>query len=134
MPVLANNTSLTSGNKQEQEPQNLTLQIKYHFRISQAMLSMWPCKNTSHIEHYFLQPHPQKLITEFAKRWNTTNTKPFGPIVMIRQSEIWNISQIIFITLSSGNCTSVQLWCPFTSLYKVCRKRHILISLGRFLE
>jgi len=40
MPVLANNTSLTSGNKQEQEPQILTLQIKYHFRISQAMLSM----------------------------------------------------------------------------------------------
>jgi len=66
------------------------------------------------------------------------NIKPLGPIIMIcgsRNMETYQSNQHL-ITLSSGKCTSVQLCCPFTSLYKVWQKERgiFFTSLGRFLE
>ncbi len=47
---------------------------------------------------------PIKVKTRIANRWETTNSKPLGPIIiMMRQSETQsNNSQIIFITLFSA--------------------------------
>jgi hypothetical protein len=51
-----------------------------------AVLSMWPCKNISHIPGLFIylfklffnSTHKTKIGT--ANRWHTTKTKPRGPI------------------------------------------------------
>ncbi len=40
-----------------------------------------------------------KTETRTANRWGTTNSKPPGPIIMMRQSETLSCSWIIFITL-----------------------------------
>jgi len=44
----------------------------------------------------FRNPTPMSE-TETANRWETTNSKPAGPIIMIGQSETWTSSQTIFI-------------------------------------
>jgi hypothetical protein len=47
--------------------------------------------------------------------WETIDSKPPGPIIMIDQSETGSSSQIILITIFSGKCYFV----PFTSLSKL---------------
>jgi hypothetical protein len=58
----------------------------------------------SFVKYFFFQPtHKTKTVT--ANRWETTNSKAIGRIIiMIGQSETWSSSPITFITLFSGSC------------------------------
>ncbi len=49
------------------------------------------------IHFFFNLTHKSKTGT--ANRWETTNSKPLEPIIMIGQSERGSTSQILFITL-----------------------------------
>ncbi len=69
---------------------------------SPVVLSMWPCKNISHIQLLFTFSCnlTHTIETETAKRWETTDGKPPGRIIMIGQSETGGrSSEIVFITL-----------------------------------
>jgi hypothetical protein len=55
--------------------------------------------------------HGTETETETANRWETTNSKPLGLIIMIGQSQTGTNSQIIFIALFS--LTGAQLCCTF---------------------
>jgi hypothetical protein len=56
--------------------------------------------------YFFSNPtHKTKIGT--ATRWETTNSKPHGPIIMIGQSETMSSSQIISITVFAGRCTAL---------------------------
>ncbi len=56
--------------------------------------------------------------TETANRWETTNSKPAGPIIMIGQSETWTSSQTIFIYSLLWQVHVFDV--PFTSQSKLC--------------
>jgi hypothetical protein len=53
-----------------------------------------------------------------AKRWETTKSKPLGPIIIMGQSEIQGSNQIIFITLLRE---MLHFTTPFISLSKLCK-------------
>jgi hypothetical protein len=53
---------------------------------------------------YCFPTSPSKLKTGTANTWETTNSKPPRPIIMIGWSVTGNSSQIIFVTLFSGRC------------------------------
>ncbi len=59
------------------------------------------------------QQPPIKTKTETANRWETTNSKPPEPIIMIDQSEIGNSSEIIFVALFSKRLLGFAV--PFNS-------------------
>jgi hypothetical protein len=60
-----------------------------------------------------------KNKTGTANSWETTNSKPPGPVIMIGQSQTGSGSQIIFITLFF--CQGLVFAVPFTSLSKLCK-------------
>jgi hypothetical protein len=64
---------------------------------------------TSKFSYLLFCTPTHKTETETANRWETTNSQPLAPIIMIRQSETRSNSQILFITLFSG----AQLCCTF---------------------
>ncbi len=66
--------------------------------------------------------------TESASTWETTNSKPPGPIVMIGQSETGRSNQIIFITLFSCRCTALLGLFPTLASVETCRGKPILLS------
>ncbi len=75
-------------------------------RASPTVLSMQPCRSS-----YLLFCNPtHKTETGTANRWGTTNRKPPGPIIMIRQSETLSSSRIIFSALF---CACPRRCCPF---------------------
>jgi hypothetical protein len=47
-----------------------------------------------------------------ANGWQTTNSKPPGPIIVIEESKIGNSSKIIFIILLSSRCTALLRFLP----------------------
>ncbi len=51
---------------------------------------------------------PMKTKTGTANRWQTTDSKPPGPGIMMGQSETLSSSHIIFITLFSAGCCTVN--------------------------
>ncbi len=55
----------------------------------------------------FFATSPMKL--KLANKWESTNSKPPGPIITIGQLETGTSSQIQFITLFYGRCTP---WLP----------------------
>ncbi len=66
--------------------------------------------------------------TRTANRWEITNSKPLGPIIMIGRSETRSSSQIIFIKLSLA---SVRLCCAFYQRQQTLQKcwiKTILLS------
>jgi hypothetical protein len=65
----------------------------------------------------FCNPAQKNERSGTVYRWETNNSKPPGPILMIGQSKIGNSSQIIFIALFSGRFTALAV--PFTSLSKL---------------
>jgi hypothetical protein len=69
---------------------------------------------------FFSNPS-HKITAGIANRWETTNSKPPGRIIMIDQSETWSSSEIIFITLFSSR--GVRLCCAyvFVSLSTVAK-------------
>jgi hypothetical protein len=58
--------------------------------------------NPSLVIYSFFCTLPIKIET--ANKWELTNSKPLGPIIMNNQSEPGSSSQIIFPTLFSGMC------------------------------
>jgi hypothetical protein len=83
-------------------------------------------KYFSHPSLVFCKPI-YKTKTETANRWETTNSKPPGPIIMIGQSETGSSSQIIFITLFSGRYTTSL--CLFKqTVQQKCLAKTILLS------
>ncbi len=57
---------------------------------------------------YLVFSHPTHITqTGTANRWETTNSKPPGPITMIDRSKTGSSSQIIFTTLFSGRCSTL---------------------------
>ncbi len=97
------------------------------FSASPVVLSMWPCKNISHI-HYLLFSKPtHKSKTRTVNRSENTISKPLGPIIMIGQSETENCSHITFGTLFGQVLGFVV---PFTRLSKLhkCWTKTILLS------
>jgi hypothetical protein len=64
---------------------------------------------TSKFSYFFFAPPTHKTETETANRWETTNSQPLAPLIMIGQSETRSNSQILFITLFSA----AQLCCTF---------------------
>jgi hypothetical protein len=56
----------------------------------------------SHIQVYFFPTPPIKLKVGLQTKWETTNSKPPGPIIMIGQSETGSNRHIKFIPLFSG--------------------------------
>jgi hypothetical protein len=72
--------------------------------------------------------HTCKTETGTANRWETTNSKPLGPIIMTGRSETPSSSQIIFITLffAGGQCccTFYQPWQPA----QLCEAKTIFLS------
>ncbi len=124
--------------------------IKYYFtqtsfKASPVVLSMWPYKN------YFSHPSfgyllfsnlTHKTKIKNANMWETTNSKPPGPIIMVawsetrkqQQSVAAGVSQIISVwTLSLAG---VSLCCAVSSLSKLCKKmlgqNHFAESTGMF--
>jgi hypothetical protein len=87
-----------------------------------VVLSMWPCKNISHIQVLFTFScnFTHSIETETANRWETTNSKPPGRIIMIGQSETQEEEAVrwdcIYYTLLYHSFVA-----PFTSLSKVCK-------------
>jgi hypothetical protein len=76
---------------------------------------MSACKNipsrSSLVIYFFATPTHEEAET--ANKWETTISKPHGPIVMIGQSEVGISSQIIFITLFSCRCKALlRLYQP----------------------
>ncbi len=74
--------------------------------------STWPCKTISHILVSSILFHnlTHKTKTGTANSWETTNSKPPGPIIVIGQSETMSSYHIISIILFSSRCTA--LLCP----------------------
>jgi hypothetical protein len=97
-------------------------------RASPAVVTMWK-KFTSKFSYLLFFSNPtHQTRTWTANRWETTNSKPPGQIIMIDQSEIESDSQIISITLFSDKA-GVSLWCPqLTGLSKVCRTKIFWLS------
>jgi hypothetical protein len=60
---------------------------------------------------HFCNP-TDKTELGIANRWETTNSKPRGPIMMIGQSKIGNSNRSIFITLLSSRCTPLLRYLP----------------------
>jgi hypothetical protein len=77
------------------------------------------------IHLFFNLTHKTKTGT--ANRWETTNSKPLGPIIMIGQSETGSSSQILFITLV---WQVLGFAVPFTNLSRLqkCWAKTILLS------
>jgi hypothetical protein len=74
---------------------------------------------------FFNPTHQNKTGT--ANRWETTNSKPPGPITMIGQSQTGSGSQIIFITLFFWQ--GLDFAVPFTSkVVQKCWAKTILLS------
>ncbi len=75
--------------------------------ISHPSFSYLPFSNLTH-----------QTETEIANRWETTNSNPHGPIIMIRESETGRKSQIIFMTLFFWNVLgTLQCFVPATAKY-----------------
>jgi hypothetical protein len=98
------------------------MKVFAYVRASPAVLSMRPCNEKSFTSTFsdlpFCNP-TRKTKTGTSNRWGTTNSKPWGPIIMISQSKTLGSSQIIFITLFSVGaqcCVAV----PFSSNHKLC--------------
>jgi len=68
------------------------------------------------IHLFFNLAHKTKTGT--ANRWETTNSKPLGPIIMIGKSETGSSSQILFITLV---WQVLGFAVPFTNLSRLCK-------------
>jgi hypothetical protein len=77
------------------------------FVIMLRLLVLEDLKRCS-LQEYF--SHPSLFIYFFptttwtANRWETTNSIPTGPIIMVGQTKTGSSCQIIFITLFSGRC------------------------------
>jgi len=108
-------------------------------RASPAVLSMQPSKLffTSKFSYLLFCNPTHKTETGIANsRCRTTNIEPPGRIIMIRQSETLNSSQIIFITLF---CAGAQQRCCATATSVIMLSqndfpgpnRHNLTSLHR---
>jgi hypothetical protein len=68
---------------------------------------------------FFFSTSTYKIKIANAKRWETTNNKPLGPIIMIAQLKIGNNSRVIFITFFYGTCWAWQVLdfdVPFIAL------------------
>ncbi len=74
---------------------------------------------TSNFSYLPFSNPTHKNKTGTANRWETTNSKPPGPIIMIGQSQTGNGSQIIFISLFVWQ--GLDFAMPFTSLSKLCK-------------
>jgi len=78
------------------------------------VLRMSACKNipshSSLVIYFFATPTHEEA--EIANKWETTISKPHGPIFMIGQSEVGISSQIIFITLFSCRCKALLRLLP----------------------
>ncbi len=87
------------------------------------VLSMWPYKSISHIQvwllFYFFPTSPINLKIKNANTWETTNSKPPGPIIMVAWSETTEsseqqsvaaagVSQIIFLLVGTRDLRT--LW------------------------
>ncbi len=53
-----------------------------------------------------------KTEIEISNRWETTNSKPHGPIIVIDHLKTWRSNQIIFIMLFVSMCTTLLLLLP----------------------
>jgi hypothetical protein len=77
-------------------------------------LRMSPFQNIpsrpSLVIYFFCNPAHEEAET--ANRWETTISKPHGPIVTIGQSEVGISSHIIFITLFSCRCKALLCLLP----------------------
>jgi hypothetical protein len=87
------------------------------------VLSMWTCKKYfSHpsLVFFFFPTLPMKLKLEFgtANRWETTNSKPPGPIIMIGQLETGSNTRSYLLHSSMAG---VRLVVLFTTLRKLCK-------------
>jgi hypothetical protein len=85
-------------------------------------------KYLSHPRFSYLLYFNSTNKTETASTWETTNSKPPGPIVMIGQSETGSSNQIIFITLFSSSCTALLCLFPTLASVQTCRGKTILLS------
>ncbi len=85
---------------------------------------------TSKFSYFFATP-PIKQKTGTANRWETTNSKPHGPIIMVGQSKTGSSSQIIFITLCFGRCTT-SFYQPQQTVQKSWAKNILLSQTGMF--
>jgi hypothetical protein len=76
-------------------------QHRFIFWESLGGLSIWPWKKnlTSKFSYLFISKLTHKTKTGTANRWETANSKPPRPIIMIGQSKTGSTSQIIFVTL-----------------------------------
>ncbi len=85
----------------------------------------------SYIRYYFSN-HTHKIKTEIASRWETTSSKPPGPIIMIEQSETATTSEIIFITPFCGRCYAFRCLSPaISNLLQKCWARIICAEPSR---
>jgi hypothetical protein len=86
------------------------LSFAYNQKSKFEHLQQWPLCDptkiflTSKFSYLLFSTPTHKTKTGTANRWETTNSKALGPIIMIGQSETGSISQIIFITHFSGRC------------------------------
>ncbi len=83
---------------------------------------------TSKSSYVLLRNPTDKTETRTGNRRGTNNSKPPGPIIMMRQLETLSSSQIIFITLFLAGaqrcCTFYQLQQPA----QLCRAKTIFLS------
>jgi hypothetical protein len=95
-----------------------------HCELGMTDLGMTLQKYFSHPSFNYLlfcnSAHKTKIRT--ANRWETTNSKPPEPIIVIGQSKTWITSQIIFIALFFRRCTAVLRLLPASQqTEQICR-------------
>jgi hypothetical protein len=86
-------------------------------KASLRVFSMWSYKKlflTFKFSCYFFATSPIKHKTEIeiSNRWETTNSKPHGSIIVIGQLKTGGSNQIMFIMLFFGKCTTLLLLLP----------------------
>jgi hypothetical protein len=57
---------------------------------------------------FFFSSPTHKILTGIGNRWETTNSKPQGPIILDGQSKTGTSSQILFHTLFIGIILSIH--------------------------
>ncbi len=86
------------------------LSFAYNQKSRFEHLQQWPLCDpttiflTSKFSYLLFSKPSHKTKIGTANRWETTNSRALGPIIMIGQSETGSSSQIIFITHFSGKC------------------------------
>jgi hypothetical protein len=88
--------------------------------------------SSSVVFFFFIPTH--KIKTGTGNRWETTNSKPPGPVTMIGQSETQGAAVRAYLLHSS--LASVRLWCVFyqpqQTVHKCWAKAILLSPISMF--